>query len=286
MPPACRCCRRCARRCVGRIGAEVGPPHSGHERVRRRPGDRRERDRLRVLDRRLLQVRRAEVTGAREHRAYWPYWCNHCKPGPGYKLGPPATGRHALIRRESVVNSHPGPGFRWPRTVRLAKAKRAGAAGEDAGSGATAEPGLWPLLRRHKRATAIVVAIAALAIALSVVPALVGSAAARSPTRPAARGGRGRAQPRRPPTSSYTSTRTAPFQARAGPARPCRPPSTTVVSGLRTWARPTTCRCSPPSAGTSELVSRLAFGTAALAKCPRPRRACQPARGRLKPGSR
>ena len=62
-----------------------------------------------------------------------------------------------------ATNSAPGEG------------EGAGAAGEDAGSGATAEPGLWPLLRRHKRATAIVVAIAVLAIALSVVPALVGS---------------------------------------------------------------------------------------------------------------
>ncbi len=62
-----------------------------------------------------------------------------------------------------VTNSAPGEG-----------AER-GAAGEGAGSGSTAEPGLWPLLRRHKRATAIVAAIAVLAIALSVVPGLVSS---------------------------------------------------------------------------------------------------------------
>jgi hypothetical protein len=52
---------------------------------------------------------------------------------------------------------------------------RPGSSNERADSGATAEPGLWPLISRHKRATGIVVGLAVLAIALSVVPALVGS---------------------------------------------------------------------------------------------------------------
>jgi hypothetical protein len=50
-----------------------------------------------------------------------------------------------------------------------------GASGQGAGPGATAEPGLGPLLRRHKAAAAAVVVIAVLAIALSVVPGLIGS---------------------------------------------------------------------------------------------------------------
>jgi hypothetical protein len=47
--------------------------------------------------------------------------------------------------------------------------------GDGDGSGSTAEPGLWPLILRHRRASATVAAIAVLAIGLSVVPGLVGS---------------------------------------------------------------------------------------------------------------
>jgi hypothetical protein len=50
-----------------------------------------------------------------------------------------------------------------------------GASGQGAGPGSTAEPGLWPLVLRHKPAAAAAVAIAVLAIALTVVPGLIGS---------------------------------------------------------------------------------------------------------------
>ena len=49
------------------------------------------------------------------------------------------------------------------------------APGDSADSGPSAEPGLWPLIRAHRRAAGIVVAIAVLAIALTVIPAIVGS---------------------------------------------------------------------------------------------------------------
>jgi hypothetical protein len=49
------------------------------------------------------------------------------------------------------------------------------APGDNAGSEPGAEPGLWPLIRRHKRAAATAVTIVVVAIALTVVPGLVDS---------------------------------------------------------------------------------------------------------------
>lgn len=49
------------------------------------------------------------------------------------------------------------------------------APGDTGGSGPTAEPGLSAVILAHKRAAAVVVAVAVLAIALTVVPALLGS---------------------------------------------------------------------------------------------------------------
>ena len=49
------------------------------------------------------------------------------------------------------------------------------APGDNAGTEPGAEPGLWPLIRRHKRAAATALTIVVLAIALTVVPGLVDS---------------------------------------------------------------------------------------------------------------
>jgi hypothetical protein len=49
------------------------------------------------------------------------------------------------------------------------------APGDGASSGSTAEPGLWPLIIRHKQVAAAVLVVFVLGIAVTVIPGLVGS---------------------------------------------------------------------------------------------------------------